>query len=109
MACSRTQTAILIDPVKELVDRDLTLIKQLNLNLKFVANTHVHADHITGSGEIKKRMIMLNMSTQVQEHQQSVQSVISKQSGAKADVYVEDGDVIECGEEVKINVISTPG
>ncbi len=35
------------------VDRDLAVIDQLGLKLKYVANTHCHADHITGSGKIK--------------------------------------------------------
>ena len=31
-------------------ERDVGLVKQLGLNLQFVLNTHVHADHITGTG-----------------------------------------------------------
>jgi len=33
LACPKTRAAILIDPVKELVDRDLALIKELDLNV----------------------------------------------------------------------------
>ena len=32
-------------------ERDVGLVRQLGLNLQFVLNTHVHADHITGTGE----------------------------------------------------------
>jgi glyoxylase-like metal-dependent hydrolase (beta-lactamase superfamily II) len=43
----------LIDPVDTTVDRDLNLIKELGLKLVYAMNTHVHADHITGTGLIK--------------------------------------------------------
>ena len=28
--------------------RDFALVREMGLKLKYVANTHVHADHITG-------------------------------------------------------------
>ena len=46
---------VLIDPVLENVDRDIKLAEELNVKLSLVLNTHCHADHTTGSGEIKKR------------------------------------------------------
>ena len=58
-----------------------------------MANTHVHADHVTGSGELKNRL-----------QPDVVQSIISQVSGAKADIHVKHGDIIECGESVKLQV-----
>lgn len=43
----------LIDPVDRTVDRDLNLVKELGLKLIYAMNTHVHADHVTGTGLIK--------------------------------------------------------
>ena len=43
----------LIDPVDRTVDRDLSLIEQLGLKIVYTMNTHVHADHVTGTGLIK--------------------------------------------------------
>ena len=43
-----TREAILIDPVLETVDRDIKLIEELGLTLRYGLNTHVHADHVTG-------------------------------------------------------------
>lgn len=50
-----TREAILIDAVLECVERDHKLLEEMGLTLKYVVDTHVHADHITGSGELKKR------------------------------------------------------
>ena len=40
----RSRKAVIIDPVLETVDRDLQLIKELELNLVYGVNTHCHAD-----------------------------------------------------------------
>ncbi len=50
-----SKEAAIIDPVLTTVDRDLNLIEELGLKLKFVIDTHIHADHITGAGEIRRR------------------------------------------------------
>ncbi|XP_040930272.1 persulfide dioxygenase ETHE1 homolog, mitochondrial isoform X4 [Gossypium hirsutum] len=77
--------ALLIDPVDRTVDRDLNLVKELGLKLIYAMNTHVHADHVTGTGLIKGKV-------------PGVKSVISKASGSKADVFVEAGDKISFGD-----------
>ncbi|XP_015781738.1 persulfide dioxygenase ETHE1 homolog, mitochondrial [Tetranychus urticae] len=92
--------ALLIDPVLECVDRDLKLTNELGLELKYVLNTHVHADHITGSGMIKNR---LNTKENLK-----VMSIISESSRAQADICVSDGEVIDCGS-IKLTVAYTPG
>merc|ERR1711971_228945 len=78
--------AILIDPVIEQAERDVGLVRQLGLNLQFVLNTHVHADHITGTGRLKRLL-------------PNTKSVISKASGAKADILVSEGDTVRFGDE----------
>jgi len=95
LADTQTQEAILIDPVIELAERDAQLISQLDLKLKFVLNTHVHADHITGSGRLKKLI-------------PGCSSVISSLGGADADVKVNDGDLVKFGLE-EVEVAATPG
>jgi sulfur dioxygenase len=49
-----TREAVIIDPVIENVDRDLKLINELGLKLRYVLDTHIHADHITGSGALRE-------------------------------------------------------
>jgi sulfur dioxygenase len=47
--------ALLIDPVIERVDQYLGLIEQLDLRLVLAVDTHIHADHVTGLGELRER------------------------------------------------------
>ena len=51
----QTREAALVDPVIEKVERDLKLICELGLTLLFCLETHIHADHITGTSKIKDR------------------------------------------------------
>ncbi|XP_022877408.1 persulfide dioxygenase ETHE1 homolog, mitochondrial-like [Olea europaea var. sylvestris] len=87
--------ALLVDPVDKTVDRDLSLVKELGLKLLYAINTHVHADHVTGTGLIKSKA-------------PGVKSIISKASNAKADLFVEPGDKI-CFGDLFLEVRSTPG
>ncbi|KAK2844924.1 hypothetical protein Q5P01_011583 [Channa striata] len=90
-----SREAVLIDPVLETVDRDLKLINELGLSLKVAVNTHCHADHITSTGLMKKRLPELK-------------SAISKFSGASADIHLSEGDKITFGNQY-LTVRETPG
>ena len=50
-----TRRAALIDPVLEQVERDLSLLAELGLQLDVVLDTHVHADHVTAAGTLRTR------------------------------------------------------
>lgn len=90
-----TKEAVLIDPVIENIDRDIQLIQDLGLKLKYSLDTHVHADHITASGEIRKRTGALI-------------GISSAYYLSCADLRLEDGQEIVFGSR-KIKVIHTPG
>lgn len=60
----------------------------------FLVNTHMHADHITGTGELKKLS--------------GCKSVISRASGAKADILIDENDTISFGN-YRLRILSTPG
>jgi glyoxylase-like metal-dependent hydrolase (beta-lactamase superfamily II) len=47
--------ALIIDPVLEKVDRYLQLVRQLDLKLVKAADTHLHADHVSGLGALRDR------------------------------------------------------
>ena len=60
-----------------------------------VVNTHMHADHVTGSGLLKKYV-------------PSCQSVIAAASGARADVRLSPGDRVRVGD-IELETRATPG
>lgn len=47
-----SKDAIIIDPVLDTIQRDLTLLKELGFHLNYTLETHLHADHVSGSGPI---------------------------------------------------------
>lgn len=87
--------AALIDPVRQQVGRDIRLVRQLGLKLKYTLETHIHADHITGAGAIRN---ILNSIVLVHENSRS----------KCADVLVKDGDFVPLGTQ-KIHIMHTPG
>jgi sulfur dioxygenase len=54
IADQETREAALVDSVIEQVERDLKLMSELGLTLKYCLETHVHADHITGTGQLRE-------------------------------------------------------
>lgn len=55
LADETSKEAILIDPVKEHVKAYLDFLEKQQFQLRYTLDTHVHADHITGSGELKEK------------------------------------------------------
>lgn len=53
IACEKTRKAALIDTVKAEVPTYVQLLRELNLTLAYALDTHTHADHITGAGELR--------------------------------------------------------
>ncbi len=87
--------AVLIDPVIDTIERDIRLIEDYGLTLKYVCDTHVHADHITAADELRKRLGAL---TCVSRHA----------SLPCVDVALRDGDRLEFGAYA-LTVLETPG
>ena len=95
LGCERTRRAILIDPVDCHVQRYLDLLKSLNLKLIFTAETHVHADHITGAGQLRDRV--------------GSKSIVHRDAGTLCpDVLVTDGVLLQVGD-LDLMVRHTPG
>ena len=53
IASDKGREALIIDPVIENVDEYIKLLKELDLKLVKVIDTHIHADHITGASKLK--------------------------------------------------------
>ena len=50
---SKGREALIIDPVIENVSDYIILLKELDLRLVKVIDTHIHADHVTGASKLK--------------------------------------------------------
>lgn len=90
-----SREAVLIDSVLECVERDLKLLKEMNLTLKYIIDTHVHADHITASGELRKRTGALT-------------AISSKANVPCIDLALQDGQKIQFGQYT-LTAHETPG
>lgn len=55
LGCRETRKAVLIDPVLETIDRDLATLQELELELAYTLETHVHADHVTSACYLRSR------------------------------------------------------
>ena len=95
IADKATNEAAIIDPVKEQFERDALLIEQLGFELKYTLETHVHADHITSSGQMRDKF--------------SSKVVLHENSGARcADMLLKDNDELTLGS-ITIKAMHTPG
>ena len=57
VSSGKGREALIIDPVLENVGEYINLLKELDLKLVKVIDTHIHADHVTGASSLK---ILLN-------------------------------------------------
>ena len=54
ISSGKGREALIIDPVIENIKEYLNTLKELDLKLVKVIDTHIHADHITGLNELSK-------------------------------------------------------
>jgi glyoxylase-like metal-dependent hydrolase (beta-lactamase superfamily II) len=54
LVAGEQRAAVIIDPVAEQLDRDLELLRSEKLSLRYVLETHTHADHVTSAGELSR-------------------------------------------------------
>ncbi len=91
-----SKEAILIDPSAEVnTDEYLKYIEDNKLILKYIIDTHTHADHISSAGEIKNII-----GSQIIMHKNSPTH--------KKDIAIEKDTEIDLGD-TKVKLIYTPG
>jgi glyoxylase-like metal-dependent hydrolase (beta-lactamase superfamily II)/rhodanese-related sulfurtransferase len=95
IADDASHEAVLIDPVVEQAERDVRLLREHGLSLKYTLETHVHADHVTAARAMKQAT--------------GAQTAVCRDCNASGyDLLLDDGDVILFGHE-EILTIATPG
>jgi glyoxylase-like metal-dependent hydrolase (beta-lactamase superfamily II) len=86
--------AALIDPVREQIERDLGVVRELGLRLRYAIDTHVHADHVTAAGLLRERA--------------GVQTVTGTRGATCADIQLTHGGMVAIGG-VELRALETPG
>ena len=95
LADEHSRQALLIDPVFEQMNRDLALLRELNLTLKIVLDTHAHADHVTAAWMLKQKT--------------GCRIALADSIGAQnVDQPLKHGDLVEL-DGVSLEVRATPG
>jgi sulfur dioxygenase len=89
-----TRQAVIIDPVREQLERDLALIAELGLTLRYVLETHVHADHVTSAAQLAERTGAVTGASTL--------------GATCASRHLKDGDTISFGSS-NLRVLETPG
>jgi len=95
VASAKGREALIIDPVLENVETYIKLLKEFDLKLVKVIDTHIHADHVTGASKLNK---VTNCSTIMGEHTPS----------ETVQVKVKNNEIIKI-DNLKIKAIYTPG
>ena len=95
IASKKGREALIIDPVLENISIYIETLNDLNLKLVKVIDTHIHADHITGASQLKKKT---NCSTIMGEHSPS----------DTVEIKVKEDEIIKI-DKLKIRAIYTPG
>ncbi|MEX5744165.1 MBL fold metallo-hydrolase [Massilia sp. X63] len=88
--------AVIVDPVERHWERDLRHLERLGLTLRYVLETHAHADHVTSAGKLREKTGALA-------------AVPSGCGIAPAELQLNDGDTIRFGQAEEIRVLHTPG
>ena len=95
IASAKGREAVILDPVLENVEEYIVLLKELDLKLVKVIDTHIHADHITGATKLKQ---VTNCITLMGEHTPA----------DTVEIKVKDNEIIEI-DNLKIKSLYTPG
>ena len=95
IGCTRTSAAVVVDPELSQVDRYLAIAAQQGLRIRYLLDTHTHADHFSGVRPLVQQTGALCVM-----HQLSPAPFV--------DLRVEDGEAILVGE-LRLHVMHTPG
>lgn len=120
-----TKDAIVIDPVldydpagskieKVSLEKVLDFLKNENLNLRYILDTHAHADHLSGSAQLKKNYpnAKIGIGENIKKVQETFSDIYNLKdfnvNGVQFDELFKDGEEVSAGS-ISFKIINTPG
>ena len=95
ISSGKGREALIIDPVIESTDKYIKVLKNLDLKLVKVIDTHIHADHISGLNELSKKT--------------KCSKIMGEKSGSEVlDIRVKESEKIKI-ENIELIAMYTPG
>jgi len=91
-----SREAILVDSVEQRFERDMSLLRRLGLTLRYVVETHTHADHVTAAGRLRDATGAVTVAP-------------FKCGISPADLQLAHGDTLHFGAGETVHAIHTPG
>ena len=98
VACPETKKAAIIDPGAD-KDHILNSITEHGLIVEYILATHFHFDHTEAAASIRQET-----GARLAMHEADVAYY-----GQEVDVVLHDGDIIQIGDTVRLEVLHTPG
>src|SRR5688572_27139724 len=95
VGCERSCAGVIVDPALDLLDRYVAVATDKGLRVRYVIDTHTHADHFSGARELAKQL-----GAHIVMHRAS--------SAPFADLRVDDGEQLIAGD-LRVRVLHTPG
>jgi glyoxylase-like metal-dependent hydrolase (beta-lactamase superfamily II)/rhodanese-related sulfurtransferase len=95
LGCADTCAAVLVDPALKQMDRYLGLLAKEGLRLRYVVDSHTHADHFSAARQLAEQL--------------GVPAVMHRNSAAPyANMRLDDGDMLVVGD-LRLQAMHTPG
>ncbi len=120
----KTRDAVVIDPVLDLdtqtwrtqtrsLDKVLTFVREQALRVRYILDTHAHADHLSGMAALKRQLqaptAIGHPITRVQQLFATAYNMTDlKTDGSQWDVLLTDGQRLQAGS-LAVEAIATPG
>ena len=95
ISSGKGREALIIDPVIEHTEEYIKVLEKLELKLVKVIDTHIHADHITGLNELRKRTNCTRIMGE-------------KSKSEVIDLKIKDNEKVNV-ENIELKAIYTPG